>query len=157
MNKNNRSTGFTLIELLIVVVIIAILAAVGYPVYNEHIKKSRRRDAQATLMELSNAMERLHTRCSSYSSAVLGGNGTDCSSNGVFPNKAPLDGNRKYYSLSFLETPNTSAWKAMATPIGGQAGDGCLLLFSTGERCWLAETTTCTTSVTCSTTGAVDW
>ena len=45
--------GFTLIELMIVVAIVAILAAIAYPSYREHVVKSRRATAQSCLLEMA--------------------------------------------------------------------------------------------------------
>ncbi|WP_422766292.1 type IV pilin protein, partial [Pseudomonas aeruginosa] len=45
--KSNR--GFTLIELMIVVVIIAILAGIAYPSYDEYVKRGNRTEGQALL------------------------------------------------------------------------------------------------------------
>ena len=42
--KINR--GFTLVELMIVVAIVAILAAIGYPSYQNSVQKSRRADGR---------------------------------------------------------------------------------------------------------------
>jgi prepilin-type N-terminal cleavage/methylation domain-containing protein len=42
----NRQRGFTLIELMIVVAIVTILAAVGYPSYTDYIMRSHRQAAR---------------------------------------------------------------------------------------------------------------
>ena len=46
MKKNK---GFTLIELMIVIAIVGILAAVGYPSYVSHVKKANRAELQVEL------------------------------------------------------------------------------------------------------------
>lgn len=58
--------GFTLIELMVVVAIVAILAAVAYPSYEDSIRKSRRGQAQADLVELATQAERFHTVNNTY-------------------------------------------------------------------------------------------
>lgn len=52
-----RAAGFTLIELLIAVVVVAILAAIAYPSYTEHVRKSRRATAQAALMDIASKQQ----------------------------------------------------------------------------------------------------
>ena len=44
-------SGFTLVELMIVVGIIAIVAAVGYPSYQNSVRKTNRVDAMNTIMD----------------------------------------------------------------------------------------------------------
>ncbi len=58
--------GFTLIELMVVVAIVAILAAVAYPSYEDSIRKSRRGQVQADLVELATQAERFHTVNNTY-------------------------------------------------------------------------------------------
>ena len=60
------SSGFTLIELMIVVSIIAILAAIAYPSYQESVRKGRRAEARAALAELIQQQERYMTQNNTY-------------------------------------------------------------------------------------------
>ena len=53
MNKPAPERGFTLIEVVITVAIVAILVAVALPTYRDHMRKSRRAEAQAYLMAVA--------------------------------------------------------------------------------------------------------
>ncbi len=61
-----HSTGFTLIELVIVIVIVGILMAVALPGYQESMRKGRRADAKAGLMDAANRQERFMLDRSTY-------------------------------------------------------------------------------------------
>jgi type IV pilus assembly protein PilE len=52
-----RNRGFTLIELMIVVAIVAILAAVGYPSYRNHVAKGQRSAGQQFLSDIAQRQE----------------------------------------------------------------------------------------------------
>lgn len=62
----NRARGFTLIELMIVVAVVAVLAAIAIPSYQDQVRKSRRGQAKADLVELAQRAERFHTVNNSY-------------------------------------------------------------------------------------------
>ncbi len=63
-----RHRGFTLIELVIAMVIVAILAALAIPSYSAYIRKSRRTDAKAALLDMASLEERYFTTNNTYSS-----------------------------------------------------------------------------------------
>lgn len=58
--------GMTLIEVMIVVVIVAILAAIAYPSYQDQVRKSRRAEGKALLLEAQARQERFFTEQNSY-------------------------------------------------------------------------------------------
>ena len=136
----NASKGFTLIELLIGVVIIGILTAIAFPVYQNSVKQSRRADAQGALTQLSNAMERVFTQNNTYQPLVAGVATTPTLGTGagaIFPNRAPLDGATIYYNLT-ISAIAANTFTLRATPITGtgQANDGIIELDHTGARRW---------------------
>ncbi|MEO5845968.1 MAG: type IV pilin protein [Caldimonas sp.] len=57
MNDSAKTRGFTLVEVIITVAIVAILAAVALPTYREHVRKSRRAEAQAYLMAVASRQQ----------------------------------------------------------------------------------------------------
>lgn len=133
LNKRTKLNGFTLIELMIVVVVVGILAAVAYPSYREHIKKSRRADAQSALMAFAQAMERHRTKNFTYVGAADGSTGAP----NIFPAQIPVDGNQKTYTLSATDL-GVSTYTLTAKPIPGtsQDGDGDLTLDHLSQRTW---------------------
>jgi type IV pilus assembly protein PilE len=125
--------GFTLIELMIVVAIVAILAAVAVPSYQQHIVKTNRKDAMTVLQSAAQAMERYNAKKdNTYVGAAAG---TD------FPDKAPLDGAAKYdidFSPTLEGPPTATTYKLRATPKAGtpQADNGFIEIDQTGVRSW---------------------
>lgn len=130
-----QNQGFTLVEVIIVTAIIAILAAIAIPNYQESVKKSRRADAKSALLGFAAAMERSYTINGNY-------NGNDTTTAGVpdsgfYASETPIEGSAKFYDLSFTYT--TVTFTLYAKPKSAQAGDGPFLLTHTGKQGWAKE------------------
>jgi len=131
----NKNTGFTLIELMIVVAIIGIISAIGYPSYDSFMKKTRRSDGTVALQKMADRQERFYLQNSTYTTntANVGGTGTD----------------ENYYVLS-IDSADVNNFAIIATAVAGgpQAADNttnhgdctALRLESTGAKtpdaCW---------------------
>jgi type IV pilus assembly protein PilE len=64
--RRSRSRGFTLIEMMIVVAVIAIIAAVAIPSYQDSIWKGKRGEAKAAILKALQAEERYYTQNNTY-------------------------------------------------------------------------------------------
>ncbi len=128
-----KQSGFTLLELMIVVAIIAILAAIAYPSYQEHVRKSRRTQAQVDMQETVQKLERYYSARNSYANFVSNG--------GVISSTQT-----QFYTISFSGTPDATTFTLQAARQGGQANDRCGTLtinqagakgYASGETgCW---------------------
>lgn len=111
-SRRCTARGFTLIELMITVAVVAILAAVAIPSYSEHVRKSRRAQAKADLVELAQQLERFHTVQNTYNGMTL-----------PFT-QSPRDG-KSHYTLSLSGAATSSAFTLQAVPGTGQDKDKC--------------------------------
>ena len=103
--------GFTLIEVMIVVVIVAILAAIGYPSYQNHLRKGARASAQVEMLKVADRQAQHLLDARNYA---------------IGPG-----------ALSGTDTPSTPAsYTISATPVtgGAQVQDGQLTLTHTGGK-----------------------
>ncbi|OZA23164.1 MAG: prepilin-type cleavage/methylation domain-containing protein [Hydrogenophilales bacterium 17-61-9] len=68
--KRVRQNGFTLVELMIVVAIIAILATIAMPAYQEYVKRGHRAAAQSEMMAIANLQQQFFLANRSYAATV---------------------------------------------------------------------------------------
>ena len=132
MHRAWATRGFTLIELLIAVAVVAILAAVAYPSYQNQIAKARRAEIQGELVRLAQFMERLHTETGCYNP----GEDQDCSGgDGAAPHVEIASDD---YDVAFVGPvgPDTFTLQATPKPDGRQAEDGALRINHLGQRFW---------------------
>lgn len=133
--------GFTLIELMITVAVVAILAAIAYPSYLDQIRRSRRADAEAALLELAQWMERFYTQNNRYDQTRAG------VAVALPFTKSPKEGGPAggYYTITPATTQST--FTLSAAQAGPQVGEACgtLTLNNTGVKCILGGTK-CTNS-----------
>ncbi len=62
--------GFTLVELMIAVVIVAVLATIAYPSYQDSVRKGRRAEAFTALSTLQQAQERWRSNNANYTTSL---------------------------------------------------------------------------------------
>lgn len=107
-----KGTGFTLIELMIVVAVVAVLSAIAYPAYTDSVRKSRRAQAKADLVEYQAMAERWRTVNNSYATFTLP------------TNQSPREvGSPAHYRLQLVSDVNT--FTISATAQNDQTRDRC--------------------------------
>ncbi len=105
--------GFTLIELMITVAVIAILAAIAYPSYTQHVQKGRRENAKAELLGFVQNLERYYAIKYTYDASLADLN---------IPAQIPANG-AAHYNITLAKT--ATSYTLTATPTGIQTGDKC--------------------------------
>jgi type IV pilus assembly protein PilE len=114
----NKTRGFTLIELLMVVAILGIIAAIGYPSYQEQVRKARRAEGMGELLEMADRLERRYSDQGTYgginADALYGISTAD--------NTRPTTNG--HYKLDIVSA-DTVQFTISAAPQGLQAKDKC--------------------------------
>ncbi|RMG35287.1 MAG: prepilin-type N-terminal cleavage/methylation domain-containing protein [Gammaproteobacteria bacterium] len=134
-----KTSGFTLIELMIVVAVIAILAAIAYPLYTEQVRKAGRTEGREALLAIAQAEERRYTAEGSYTTSF-----SDLSVGSVcdVSNNTCTTKEKGYYTITL--SGGGSTFTATASPQKMLASDTCtsMTINQLGERggsgtgCW---------------------
>lgn len=121
--------GFTLIELMVVVVVIAVLVAVGIPGYQAYLARGRHSEAVTTLLNLAQAQERFMLVHGVYAASLEGsmadGEGLDWN-----------DERARHYQV-MLNRANEVTYTLTAQPQGTQAANTLCASFTlthTGQK-----------------------
>lgn len=117
-----RIRGFTLIELLVVVAIVGIIAAVGFPSYQNYVRKSNRAAAQAYMANLANKETLYLQTARAY--------GTLADLGETLPSNVS-----KFYAITVVPSVGPPpGFLITANPTGMQAVDGWLSLDQDGTK-----------------------
>jgi type IV pilus assembly protein PilE len=120
-----RISGFTLIELMIVVAIVAILAAVAIPSYQNYVRKGNRADGRALLQAANLAQEKHRLGNAAYASATT-------ALSGVCPTSGTCTSGQNHYSLAISGASATGYTLTANATSSMQLGDsGCTAIVLT--------------------------
>ena len=133
-----RNAGFSLIELLIALAIMAIVAAVALPLYNQFTDRAFRSEAQADLLDCAQALERFASISFSYENA------SDTDADGIGDDDGPgpiasqicTPGSAAAGRYAFTVVGSATAFTLTADPQGSLADDGLMTYNSVGVRGW---------------------
>ncbi len=147
-----RATGFTLIEVMIVVAIVAILASVALPAYNDYIRRGAMQEAFTNLAQLRIRLEQYYQDNRRYAPAT---DATNCGGAAATAlTAAEAGGTAKYFDYTCEPSDSGQAYLLTATGKGTAAGFTYTLnergaksttefkgAATTGVACWALKST----------------
>lgn len=119
--------GFTLSELLMVVAIVAILATIAYPSYQEQIRAARRTEGTGLLLETAQALEKCKALYGSYNSA-------NCATVARITGGNSIPSTEGFYHVNATAGPAASTFRLQALPQFRDPKCGILTLDQAGIR-----------------------
>ena len=133
--RRNRVAGFTVIELLAVLVVLAILATVAMPMYQNSVRKGSRTAAKGALMDVAMRQEQFFLNNRSYSTSLDALGLPDPYYVNKISDAVAAGDPGRVYQIS-LDNASATAYDAVASAVLDQAKDGCgnYTLTSTGNR-----------------------
>ncbi|MFD2111467.1 type IV pilin protein [Thiorhodococcus fuscus] len=115
--------GFTLVELMIALALLAILATIAIPSYEQQVRQARRTDGQSGLMAIAIAQERFRAHCTQYAQRLSGTrNCASSEATNTYTLGVSDTSPEGYYRFS-LDSVSASGFNARATASGPQARD----------------------------------
>ncbi len=120
-SQPGRAHGFTLIELMIVVAIVAILAAVAYPLYQNYLLRAHRTAAITTLLHIAGQEERYYSTHNAYATGLTG--------LGYAATGIQVPNSTAYYRVT-LATNTAEDYIITASPVGSQKRDRQCQIFT---------------------------
>lgn len=106
--KKTKESGFTLLELMIAVVIVAILASIAIPSYQNSVTKTRRAEGKALLLQGAAAQETNFTEYNQYA--------VDITTNAPPTKRAlSLSSESGYYNMA-ISGASANGWTLTAAP-----------------------------------------
>ena len=114
--KRQKLAGFTLIELMIVVAIIALIAAIGYPAYGNYVIRGKRSEGRAALLDAAAINER------------------NFSDNNQYTDPADYMTENSHYQIATTLANSNTTFTIRATPQFTDGDCGYLEITQAGEK-----------------------